>query len=116
MFRNYLKITRRNLWRNKGFSAINIFGLAIGMAACFFIFQYVYFESTYDRFNTNATNIYRVPVSYSGSMANTPTTAANRCLSHQTKPFYFHYPAGFIADFNAPYDMPKVLKLHLQIL
>jgi putative ABC transport system permease protein len=77
MLRNYLKIARRNLWRNKGFSAINIFGLAIGMAASFFIFQYVYFESTYDRFNTNAANIYRVPVSYSGSMAETPTTAAN---------------------------------------
>lgn len=77
MLRNYVKIARRNLWRSKGFSAINIFGLAIGIAACFFIFQYVYFESTYDRFNTNAANIYRVPVSYSGSMSNTPTTAAN---------------------------------------
>lgn len=77
MLRNYLKIAGRNLWRSKGFSAINIFGLAIGIAAFFFIFQYVYFESTYDRFNTNAANIYRVPVSYSGSMANTPTTAAN---------------------------------------
>jgi len=50
MLRNYLKIAARNLWRSKGFSAINIFGLAIGIAACFFIFQYVYFESTYDRF------------------------------------------------------------------
>lgn len=77
MLRNYLKIAGRSLWRNKGFSAINIFGLAIGIAACFFIFQYVYFESTYDRFNTNAENIYRVPISYSGSMSNVPTTAAN---------------------------------------
>ena len=77
MLRNYLKIARRNLWRSRGFSAINIVGLAIGIAACFFIFQYVYFESTYDRFNTNAVNIYRVPVSYSGSLANTPATAAN---------------------------------------
>lgn len=77
MLRNYLKITCRNLWRSKAFSAINIFGLAIGIAACFFIFQYVYFESNYDRFNTNAANIYRVPVSYSGGMSNTPTTAAN---------------------------------------
>ncbi|CAG5003448.1 hypothetical protein DYBT9275_03155 [Dyadobacter sp. CECT 9275] len=77
MFKNYLKIARRNLWRNKTFSAINIFGLAIGIAACFFVFQYVYFESNYDRFNTNVSNIYRVPISYSGSMANVPTTAAN---------------------------------------
>ena len=52
MLRNYLKIAARNLWRSKGFSAINIFGLAIGLAACFFIFQYVYFESAYDQFMT----------------------------------------------------------------
>ena len=77
MLRNYLIIAGRSLWRNKGFSAINIFGLAIGIAACFFIFQYVYFESTYDKFNTNAENIYRVPISYAGSLANTPATAAN---------------------------------------
>ncbi|WP_149240018.1 ABC transporter permease [Dyadobacter sp. 32] len=77
MLKNYLKIARRNLWRNKTFSAINVFGLAIGIAACFFIFEYVYFESSYDRFNKNATNIYRIPISYSGSMANVPTTAAN---------------------------------------
>jgi len=77
MLKNYFKIARRNLWRSKAFSAINIFGLAIGIAACFFIFQYVYFESGYDRFNKNAANIYRVPISYSGSMANVPTTAAN---------------------------------------
>lgn len=77
MFKNYFKIARRNLWRNKAFSAINIFGLALGMAACFFVFQYVYFEKSYDRFNKNAENIYRVPISYSGSMSDVPTTAAN---------------------------------------
>ncbi|TLV01017.1 ABC transporter permease [Dyadobacter luticola] len=77
MFKNYFKIARRNLWRNKAFSAINILGLALGMAACFFVFQYVYFEKSYDRFNKNAQNIYRVPISYSGSFANVPKTAAN---------------------------------------
>lgn len=77
MYKNYLKIARRNLWRSKAFSAINIFGLALGMAACFFVFQYVYFEESYDRFNTNAPHIYRVPISYSGSMADVPTTATN---------------------------------------
>ncbi len=77
MLQNYFKIAFRNLWRNKAFSAINIVGLAIGIAACFFIFQYVYFETSYDRFNTNAATIYRVPISYSGSMSNASTTAAN---------------------------------------
>ena len=77
MFRNYFKIAWRNLTKNKIYSLVNIFGLALGMAACFFVFQYVHFESGYDRFNTHATNIYRVPISYSGSLSNVPTTAAN---------------------------------------
>lgn len=77
MFRNYFKIAWRNLIKNKIYSLVNIFGLALGMAACFFVFQYVHFESGYDRFNTQAPNIYRVPISYSGSLANVPTTATN---------------------------------------
>lgn len=77
MLRNYFKIAWRNLIKNKIYSLVNIFGLALGMAACFFVFQYVHFESGYDRFNTHATNIYRVPISYSGSLSNVPTTAAN---------------------------------------
>ncbi|HEX5026584.1 MAG TPA: ABC transporter permease [Agriterribacter sp.] len=77
MLRNYFKIAYRNLVKNKIYSLVNIFGLAIGMAACFFVFQYVNFESGYDRFNTNAANIYRVPISYSGSFSNVPMTAAN---------------------------------------
>ncbi|MFT3705392.1 MAG: ABC transporter permease [Agriterribacter sp.] len=77
MLKNYFKIAWRNLKKNKIYSLVNIFGLAIGMAACFFIFQYVHFERSYDRFNKNAGDIYRVSISYSGSFANVPTTAAN---------------------------------------
>jgi putative ABC transport system permease protein len=77
MFRNYLKIAQRNLWRNKAFSAINIFGLAIGLVACFFVFEYVYFESNFDRFNKHADNLYRVTISYSGSFADVQPTASN---------------------------------------
>jgi putative ABC transport system permease protein len=64
MFKNYLKIAFRNLLKNKVYSLINIFGLAIGMAACFFIFQYIRFELSYDKFHVNGKNIYRVPVTY----------------------------------------------------
>ena len=77
MIRSYFTIAWRNLVRNKIYSVINIFGLALGMAACFFIFQYVHFESGYDRFNKNADRLYRVPISYSGSLGNIPTTASN---------------------------------------
>ncbi len=77
MYKNYFKIAYRNLLKNKVFSAVNILGLAIGMAACFFIFQYVHFEWSYDRFTYNYRNVYRVPISYSGSFANIGTSATN---------------------------------------
>ncbi len=60
MIKNYIKIAFRNLWRHKSFSLINIIGLAVGMTACFLIFMYVNFELSYDKFNTNFNNIYRL--------------------------------------------------------
>ncbi len=60
MFTNYLKIAFRNLRKNKGFSAINIFGLAIGIATCLLITLYVWDELNYDKYNVNADRIYRV--------------------------------------------------------
>ncbi|MGN6530798.1 MAG: ABC transporter permease [Ginsengibacter sp.] len=60
MFKNYLKIAFRNLWKNKGFSAINIFGLASGLAICLLILFYVNNELGYDQYNTKADRIYRV--------------------------------------------------------
>ena len=64
MLRNYLTIAYRNLLKNKVFSLINILGLAIGMAACLLILQYVRFELSYDNFHQNAENIYRLAYSY----------------------------------------------------
>jgi putative ABC transport system permease protein len=60
MIRNYFKIAWRNLVNNKTDSIINIIGLSIGMAACLLILEFVSFELSYDRFNKNAPNIYRV--------------------------------------------------------
>lgn len=60
MLKNYLKITLRNIKRNKAFSFINIAGLAIGMACCILIVNYIVFEGSYDRFHENADNIYRL--------------------------------------------------------
>jgi len=60
MFRNYFKIAYRNLWKNKGLSFINIFGLASGMACSLLIFLFVTDELSYDRFNSGADRIYRV--------------------------------------------------------
>ena len=60
MLKNYLKITLRNISRNKMYSALNIVGLAIGLACCILILLYVHDELSYDRFHDNADSIYRV--------------------------------------------------------
>jgi len=67
----------RNLLKNKVFSMVNIFGLAIGMAACFFIFAYVHFESSYDRWHRHAADLYRVNISFGGSFAGFPAMSTN---------------------------------------
>ena len=60
MLRNYFKIVWRNIMRHKGYAAINILGLAIGIAACLLILQYVSFELSYEKFQVNKDRIYRV--------------------------------------------------------
>ncbi len=60
MFRNYLKIAFRTLLRHKSYSFINIAGLTLGLTCCLLIFQYVAFEYSFDAFNTNAPELYRV--------------------------------------------------------
>ena len=60
MLKNYFKISVRNITRQKGYSAINILGLAIGIAACILILQYVTFELSYENFQVNKDRIYRL--------------------------------------------------------
>lgn len=60
MFKNYFTIAVRNLWRNKIFSAINIFGLSVGLACCMLIFLYTKDEVSYDRFHQKKNQIYRI--------------------------------------------------------
>jgi putative ABC transport system permease protein len=60
MFRNYLKTAARNLLKNKFYTALNIIGLAAGLATCLLILLFVLDELSFDKFNTNAGRIYRV--------------------------------------------------------
>lgn len=60
MFKNYLKTAFRNLSKSKGYSAINIIGLACGLATCLLIILYVTDELNYDTFNKKIDQIYRV--------------------------------------------------------
>ncbi len=60
MFRNYFIIAFRNLSRNRVFSFINIFGLAVGLATCLLIMLYIFDELSYDRQHIHGDRIYRV--------------------------------------------------------
>src|ERR1700755_2831966 len=60
MFRNYLKIAVRSLRKTKGFTALNVIGLAAGLGVCLLIVLYVTDELSYDRYNVNADRIYRI--------------------------------------------------------
>ncbi len=60
MIRNYFKVAIRFFVRQKGYSLINIAGLAIGMAATMLILIYVFFELGFDRYNKDSENMYRI--------------------------------------------------------
>jgi predicted permease len=60
MFRNYVTVAFRNLWKNKAYSFLNIAGLAVGMACSILILFWVEDEKSYDTFHTDATDIYYI--------------------------------------------------------
>lgn len=60
MFKLNLKIAWRNLWKNKGYTLINILGLSIGMASCILIFIFIRFQLSFDEGYQNEDRIYRV--------------------------------------------------------
>ena len=84
MFRTYLKIAIRNLSRNKVFSFINIFGLAIGLATCLLITLYISDELSYDRQIKDGDRIYRMAITAldpSGSLKEKPWAASSAPLA-----------------------------------
>ncbi len=78
MFKNYLKIAVRNINKNRGYSFLNIMGLAVGIAVCILIFTYIVFELNFDRFHDNADDIYRLTLqaSFAGQNLHTATSSA----------------------------------------
>lgn len=81
MLQSYLKIAYRSIVKEKGYSFINIFGLALGIACCLLMFSYVKFEMSYDNFHPNVDRTFRVdqkmPWSYEGMNGSTAPPVAN---------------------------------------
>ena len=85
MLKNYLKTAWRNVARHKGYSFINILGLAVGLACCLLITLFVKHELSYDRYNQKADRIFRVTefARFAGQEANigtVPAPLAAACL------------------------------------
>jgi putative ABC transport system permease protein len=78
MIRNYIKTAFRSLTKNKGFTAINVLGLALGLATCLLIVCYVVDELSYDNYNVKAERIYRVnnDIKFGGNTKSYATAAA----------------------------------------
>jgi len=60
MFKNYFKIAIRSFWRSKLIAVLNLVGLTTGITAFLFIYQWVNFEMSFDRFHENTESIYRI--------------------------------------------------------
>lgn len=77
MIKNYFKIAWRNLFKHKGYTFINIMGLAVGIAVCVLIFQFVSHELSYDTFHKKSDRIYRVTLHLNQEdLAVTPSIAS----------------------------------------
>jgi putative ABC transport system permease protein len=81
MIRNYFKVAWRNLMKNKTFSFINVFGLAIGLTSCMLISLYLYNELSYDSYHRNIDRMYQLGTTFvkegkEDRTANTPAPMA----------------------------------------
>ena len=80
LFYSYLKTAIRNLTRHRIYSAINIIGLAIGLAFCMITYLFVHHEWTYDAFHENADRIYRVYVQTPSGIGEDPRATDGAAL------------------------------------
>src|SRR6476660_6207010 len=90
MIKNYFKIAWRNLMKYKFISFINLFGLMVGLTCCLLITTYILNELSYDRYNKNADNIYRITRSF-----NNQEGVVSLKLSTISPPFGYYLPTDF---------------------
>lgn len=105
MLQHYFKTAFRHLAKNKLYSAINVLGLATGLAACLLIGVYITHELSYDTFNTNAGRMVRATMEYKKA-DNVNTTA-----STGTRPGpEFKRKFAEVADYTRTYIQSKIIK------
>ncbi len=90
MFRNHFKTAWRNLMKYKFISFINLFGLTIGLTCCLLILTYILNELSYDKYNKNADQVYRVTRTFYNGNGDVSLN-----LSTVAPPFGYYLPADF---------------------
>lgn len=105
MFRNYLKIAVRNLLKQKGYTFINVFGLAVGICACVLIAAYVQSELGYDKHHNDADRIYRINTEFNFPEQNDKT-------ARNSLPFAPH----FLDDFPEAEDYLRLFQAGKQTI
>src|SRR5690606_23289437 len=88
MFRNYFKIAWRNLYKNKGFSAINIVGLASGMAVSILIGMWIWDEMSFDDYHANYDTLAQVMATQSFNEETTTDKAVAMPLGDELRTKY----------------------------
>ena len=104
MLKNFFKIAFRNLWRSKGFSAINIIGLAIGMASAIIILLWIQNEVSYDQFHEKKDRIYEAwnRAKFDGKLMSWSTTpkilarTLEKDLPEVEQSVRVHWPSNFL--------------------
>jgi len=100
MHKHYLIVSIRNLARTKLYSFVNILSLAIGMGAALTIFQYIYFELSYDKMHDNLENIYRISIDK---------------IQPKGDPYPYPYETGYAVGVAAKSEIPEIdqyVRLH----
>ncbi|MCW3119419.1 MAG: FtsX-like permease family protein [Chitinophagaceae bacterium] len=90
MLRNFFKIAVRNLLKHRFISFINLFGLTVGLTCCLLITTYILNELSYDKYNANAQDIYRVTRTF-----NNDNGVVSLKLSTISPPFGYYFPSAF---------------------
>ncbi len=108
MIRNYFKIALRNLTRHKFISFVNLFGLTVGLTCCLLILSYILHELSYDKFQPNASRVYRITRSF-----NNPQTGAQSLNLSTIAPAFGPY---LINDFKEIESMTRLLSNNITTL
>src|SRR4051812_42779547 len=109
MLNNYTRTAWRSLLKNRIFTLINVLGLAAGIAAFLFITMYVRFERSYENYNPNAENMWRITLDlYNGS-----EYQATDCETHQLMGQICKDKFPEIKDYVRLFDMDGIR--HIQV-